>query len=443
METIVVASRDTEEVEQIRRALDGEYDIAALLATDELDGLLNDCRLLLLDSNFTENKGIDFLMEVASTTYLPVLMLTSPDDPRSAADALQAGAQNYIVKMDNYRELLGFSIKQAITRFNERTQMRKAIVALKARVVELEQRLGVERPPSPPGAVDEEPPPNNRKRELVDEIATRLRQGEINLPAYPEINVRFRQMLEQGAGIPEITDLLKKDLAISSKLISVSNSPYYRGVTGSKNLEQAISRLGLSATRNFVELISNRSLYTVANDKYCAYLEDLWKHSLACAYAAQAVSRLLALKVPEEVFSMGLLHDIGKLLLLQILSELEGKGGFAEKIDEAMLLESLAAHHGQFGASLLKKWRFSPEYSQVAKWHHNLQEADPLSKELLMVHLGNAVAAAMGYGRDEPEEIDLENLESAKLLQIPPDTIVRAKNGVKEIMEKAPLHFGK
>lgn len=64
-------------------------------------------------------------------------------------------------------------------------------------------------------------------------------------------------MINKGANLQEIGDLLKQDAAISFKLISIANSVYYRGVVESKTLGQAISRLGLNTTRQYVEAVTN------------------------------------------------------------------------------------------------------------------------------------------------------------------------------------------
>ena len=276
---------------------------------------------------------------------------------------------------------------------------------------------------------------------MLNQIAVKLRQGDINLPTYPDINVTFKQMLDQGANINEITDLLKKDVAISSKLISLSNSAHYKGVTKSKTLEQVVSRLGLKVTRNWVEVITNRSLYTTDNKKYLSYMEDLWQHSLSCAYASQAIARQIQLGAPEVVFAMGLFHDIGKLILLQIIVELESEGVYEREIDTEEVIETADAYHTQFGASILKKWNLPDEYSQVANWHHDLTKADPLSRELLVVHLSNWIVKSMGYRYGDPEEVDLANLESAKALGITPEQIDQVRSEVRETMEKGSQGF--
>jgi hypothetical protein len=175
------------------------------------------------------------------------LVLTPPDNPRCAIDAIRAGAYNYIVKFGEFHELLNLSISEAIDKFGQIEQMRQTIISLKERIAELEEEFG--QTARPQGFVDEVPVEPQKKSTIINEIAVRLKQGEINLPSIPEINVKFRQLLDAGADCREIADLLKQDVAISSKLIGVSNSAMYRGMSENKNLEQCIARPGMQTTQ--------------------------------------------------------------------------------------------------------------------------------------------------------------------------------------------------
>lgn len=337
--------------------------------------------------------------------------------------------------------IVNSSNKKAIDSFDEREQMKRSILALGKRVTELERRLGVGSPNKVQDDSHKQMPAEDKKQEMLNQISAKLRTGEINLPAYPDVNTTFKKMLGQGANVNEITDLLKKDIAISSKLIGLSNSPHYRGVTKNRNLEQAVSRLGLKVTSNWVELITNRSLYTTEHKKYLSYLEDLWQHSLACAYSAQFIATLLQLRALDEVFAMALFHDIGKLMLIQIIAELEIEGSYMQDLDDEEVHETAQAYHTQFGASVLTRWKLPDEYAHVARWHHDLDKAAPVSKELLVVHLANWVVKAMGYGHGEPEEVDLAGLQSAKILKMSDELIDQVKSEVSKMMENGSQSF--
>ncbi|MBW2305163.1 MAG: HDOD domain-containing protein [Deltaproteobacteria bacterium] len=431
MNTVLVANRDLEECKQIKKALGDMYKVLMVTKASDLADLRSKADLAVLDQNFTDRSGIDALPRLLENSYIPVLMVTAPDDPRCAIEAVRLGAYNYLVKTEGYLDLLYYSIKEAIEKYNEREEMLRTINALKQRIAELEKRL--ESTTTWEGI----PATTEDRAGLIEAITSRFRRGEINLPSYPKINSQFRILIEEGAPIGRITRLLKQDVGISSKLLSISNSPYYCGLHKNKTLEQAVSRLGLKTTKNYVEIISNRSLYTTNNEKYKEPLKRLWKHSLSCAYASEIISRHLQMETPDEVFTMGLMHDIGKLLLMQVAIELETNGAFGGGIDRKELIHTLDAYHGSFGSSLLKKWNFPQQYSDIAQYHHNPDKTNSISKELMVVHLANLLSRHMGYSLDVTDGVDLENAVSLKFLDIDLDILQRIEGKVSALMHNA------
>lgn len=436
MESILIANKNSEEAFKLQEAIKG-YDINVIISPEELNGGLEKVSLVLLDHNFTEYSGIDFLTEILKTSFIPVLMMTPPDDALCAIEAMRAGAYNYIVKAGDYTNFLSLSIKEAIEKFNEQEQMKQTIVDLKNQVRELKGRLEIQNAKDVHSPASEK---NEKADNITEEIIARFKSGEINLPSMPAINVKFRGLTNKGANIQEIANLLKQDVAISSKLISVSNSVYYKGVIENKTVEQSISRLGIDTTKRYVDVISNRALYTTNNKKFVDRIDNLWRHSLSCAYASQILSEVLKLKLSDDAFTLGLLHDIGKLILLQVVSELQLKGHFGEKIDEESLSKTLDQLHGKFGAALLKRWKFSSVYTQVAMYHSDLSKVDPISKGLLVVHSGNLLVKSMGFHYGRQVEIDLKNSESIRLLRLSPTMIDDVKGRIRRLM-KALNHY--
>jgi HD-like signal output (HDOD) protein len=145
--------------------------------------------------------------------------------------------------------------------------------------------------------------------------------------------------------------------------------------------------------------------------------------------------------LPEEAFTLGLLHDIGKLVLFQAVGELQLKKKIGESIDTEELFKTVDTNHGRFGGALLKRWKFSNEYFQVASYHDFLEEADSISKELLVVHFANLLVKGMGYALKGADEVDVANAESARLLKMNAEMIDHVKERVKTHMEELKGYF--
>jgi HD-like signal output (HDOD) protein len=275
----------------------------------------------------------------------------------------------------------------------------------------------------------------------MEEIVFIFRRGEINLPTHPKLSFKFEELMNKGASMGTIAELLRQDAAITSKLIAVSNSPVYRGISNNKTLEQAMGRLGLNTTKQYVEVIQNRTLYMSMQKAYVEIIEKLWEHALSCAYACQITAQRLHLTLTEDAFTLGLLHDLGRLVILQTVGKLQENKKLGENIDESEVFATMDSYHGKFGASLLKLWKFSEDFSHIAAYHDDLSDADPISKGLLVVHFSNLLVKSMGYGLSGFDADELMDAQSTNLLKLTKDDIRFISDNVKPLMEEFGTFF--
>lgn len=430
MKTVLALLESSDEAGRLREKIGQEFDLQVITSLDQLqDDLLNKTDMIILDQDAVDQPVSPFLKNILKKFYLPILLLTSYDNINAAIFAVREGAYNYLIKVGNYYQTINLVINESINKFTEQMQMNQTILSLKKRVSELEEQLHITQKKD-----EETRPSDTTSNVIIEDIIASIKRGEINLPSLPKISIKFRELLNKEADFIEIADLLRQDIAISSKLISVSNSAYYRGIVQNKTLEQAIGRLGLNVTKQYVDVVCNRSLYTTSNKKYVKVMEKLWEHALSCAFACQFVDQFLGLDLVDDAFTMGLLHDIGKLLLLQIVFELEVSGKFKDKLNMLELINTLGIYHGKFGSSLLKRWEFSDEFANVALYHDNLSDADIISKELLLVHFSNLLAKTMGYDM-QYTEVNIDTAESTRLLGLKEPLITEVKEKVKIFME--------
>jgi len=432
MKRILIANKEREEGQKHVDIMGQQFDAAVICSPAELAGDLQNIHFVLLDSNFTESHGTDFLVEILKKASLPVLMVIPPNDQKYAAEALRLGAFNYIIKTEQYYDIVIDLIKEVIKRFEQYEEMKQTTVDLKKKMNEVEQQATA--------GLDAQSKP---KRPGFNEIISQIKEGEIKLPSPPNIQMQFEELIKNQKGFQEIAQLLKQDVSIASQLISVSNSAYFRGRTESTTVEHAITRLGLNTTKQYVRIICNRSLYASPKNNNKGWIEKLWKHSLSCGLAAQFTSEIIQQKQAEEVFTMGLIHDIGKLFLLQIMGELDidlGDDNMDDN-DRAELFTALSNNHGTFGATLLKRWGFSDLYQQIALFHDNPENADPISRELLIVHFANLLAKSLGYSLGGDSAVEIEKAMSTNLLKIDSGKIAEIKEKVNGHMSNLQSVF--
>jgi HD-like signal output (HDOD) protein/FixJ family two-component response regulator len=381
-------------------------------------------KLIMLDINLPEMDGIKVLTEIRrAEEYLKVqkdhvakiLMVTSYGDKDRILACVQAGCNDCIIKpfdMDIITNKLA--------------------------------KLGIRNPTLAAENNNSQSPIPTGSSQFVEEIYSFLSRGKISLPSLPRIRAKFREMIATGAVFQQIANLLKKDMAISAEIIRMSNSAYYRGVKKNKSLEQAISRLGYAATEQVVNELLNREFFTMKEKKYRTLIEKVWQHSLACAYASEITSNLLSLKLSGDSFSMGLLHDIGKLAILQIIGGMEQRGNLRQELNTGKLVITINDHHCLFGAKILEKWKYAESYVHSALHHDSLElEEEYISTELLIVQFSNLVAKSLGYdlNGEQQADIDLENADSAQRLKLTPPQIIETRAKVMEEMKAAAELF--
>ena len=289
--------------------------------------------------------------------------------------------------------------------------------------------------------------------QIYGEILSLINKNQIKLPSLPRLYLQFREQMARKAGFKEIVSLLKKDIAISAEIIRRSNSAYYKGFVTNTSLDQAVARMGYDAVVQVVTELSIRKFFTLRTKKYRSLIENLWKHSISCAYAAEFITKEMKFGLTADPFLMGLLHDIGKLALLQIVADMERKGKFHDGIHPIMLVNILEDYHCQLGAKLLEKWKFAECYIYTALQHNNPDPTPPVgsqaqkesayNKELLVVQFASQIVNLMGYDilGSNPPEIDLYDVIPVKQLKLKPEHIADTRVQVKERMKEVQALF--
>ena len=127
---------------------------------------------------------------------------------------------------------------------------------------------------------------------------------------------------------------------------------------------------------------------------------------------------------------MGLVHDIGKSLLLKAFTEVPPK----KKINFELVQANIQQGHLSIGGVLLRRWGVEDIFIKVVTMHENPEFDPPPEKEILVVHLANMLSRTMGYSLFD-NEVDLNELESAKLLQMDAATLGEIGEEVRGIIQ--------
>jgi putative nucleotidyltransferase with HDIG domain len=179
-----------------------------------------------------------------------------------------------------------------------------------------------------------------------------------------------------------------RDQAIASHLLRVANSATYVGLMPCASLQQAISRLGLRQVGEIAMATALRG--HLFHDPACAdLLAIVWKHSVLAGFFTKEIARQLRRNV-EIAFLCGLLHDVGKAVLLSSVDESIGPGSPTPPMRD--VLGAVEAHHVETGVLLAVEWKLPDQIEEAVRFHHTPAAAPRFAELAHTVALADALA---------------------------------------------------
>ncbi len=237
---------------------------------------------------------------------------------------------------------------------------------------------------------------------MDDRLQTLARRVR-DLPALPAAVVRVMQLTDDPkAGTADVARALASDQALAARVLKLANSAFYGASRRISTVSEAVVTLGMRTTRNLVMATSCQEMLERDVAGYALPPGALWRHSLACASAAQALAQRAGYRATEEAFVAGLLHDIGKVVLSAYCKEefirvlVRALGGGLTFADAER--EVLGFDHAEAGACLLERWNLPPALVLAVRRHHAPLESPSSSLLPCLVHVADAVCLTLGIG---------------------------------------------
>ncbi|MFQ5417166.1 MAG: HDOD domain-containing protein [Myxococcota bacterium] len=258
----------------------------------------------------------------------------------------------------------------------------------------------------------------NPDKSLADIVEEQIASGKVVLPVFDQTAVRIRQMIERGVYDPEAVEkLVGSDPALSGTLLRHANSSFFGGIEKVVTVRDAIMRLGVKQVSELVILSTQRQQYQLNDPKLREFADKLWQHAVGCGVGSEWLARKLRMQDREqEAFMAGLLHDIGKLLLLRVLDDLIEQKALAFQPSGDLVLELLASLHCAHGHRLMQTWNIPDVYANVVKNHHDedYEESDRL---LGLIRLVDMACNRLGIGIRGEIDLNLAACPEAQRLR--------------------------
>jgi putative nucleotidyltransferase with HDIG domain len=230
-----------------------------------------------------------------------------------------------------------------------------------------------------------------------------------DIPVMPAVATKVLQLQEDNLDISfkELEKIILLDPAITARILKVANSALYARQREIKNVQQAITLLGFKMIKSMILLVCASNIYGKNKKKFKDIPETLttkssamglWRHLVLTAFVARHIAVKLKLDdKKEDIFVCGLLHDIGRVVLLVNQSDIYGE--FLKEISNNPDADILKIEENFFGYShlevgkmVLSKWNFPEELIDVIYQHHAKNADSPYKKNINIVALANLYA---------------------------------------------------
>lgn len=223
--------------------------------------------------------------------------------------------------------------------------------------------------------------------------------GDPTLASFPDIYFRLREALDDpGASAGRLAGIIGSDPSLAATLLRLANSPLYGLSRPIDSLARGVMLIGAGE-------LARLALGVAVVDRFkdvptcCLTMRQVWEHAVGCGVLARVLVAHVGGISQEELFVAGLLHDLGRLVLLRrlprhmalVLAQARERGIPLVAAERALL----GYDHAAVGRELLVQWRLPPELAAVVGGHHREED---LTLGMALVQVADVAAVAVGFG---------------------------------------------
>jgi putative nucleotidyltransferase with HDIG domain len=258
--------------------------------------------------------------------------------------------------------------------------------------------------------------------------------GIDELPSIPETLIEILRLIDDpDSGAGDLAAVVRVDAPLSAKIMRLANSPYYGGRERIGDIGRCIAVIGYRTMRSVAICltVATNLMHAVSSAGGRLDYRALWRHSVATAAIAKHLARMAGDEDPEELFSAGLLHDLGKFVLELHAPEAYDRVVYDRSRSRERLVEAERAafgfDHAAVGEAFARSWRFPTFLADCLGGHHRTPvraAAHPERTErgIALVALADYLANTMEPPRSDlgfdPRHADAAQLHAAAGLDV-------------------------
>jgi HD-like signal output (HDOD) protein len=224
------------------------------------------------------------------------------------------------------------------------------------------------------------------------------------VPSLPEVVVQLQKEISNPNCSPaSLEKILEKDQALTAKVLRLANSALFGCSFRVDSVSTALTMIGLGPLRDIAMGAAIARAFRGV-DPNVLNMRHFWKHSVACAIACRVLLAQMNDRSPERLFSAGLLHDIGRLVLILLMPAKVAEVSRTLRTASGPVLETeqkiLQTTHCEVGAQALRLWKLPPSLCDIVKLHHHPELARTAALDTSVLHIADFLVETMGAGHD-------------------------------------------
>lgn len=264
----------------------------------------------------------------------------------------------------------------------------------------------------------------------VDNIQVLFKEN-IKLPALPTIYTEINDAIQNpNCSGKDIADIVSKDTSLSARLLKIINSAYYGLSRKVESLTYAAVALGTTQISTLAIGITVIDYFKGIPNQTIS-MQSFWKHSVACAICSRILASHIKGTNPDRLFIGGLLHDIGRLLLLSYFPEEYSWVIQTSRSKDCSIFktepEIFSLTHAELGSLIAGSWNFSENITNMIHCHHDIFSEAP-NPEIAIIHFSDWLVHALEIGSSgefSVPELSMPAWQSLALSESVLETIIK------------------
>lgn len=263
--------------------------------------------------------------------------------------------------------------------------------------------------------------------QLEQALIQKIKTGEIELPLLPQAASRVMALAsDPKADAAKLSALIHQDQALAAHVLKIANSPAYMPRSPVVSLQHAVAMLGITLLSE-IAFTASLKVGAFQIPGYENEVKQLWRHSLATGAFAKEVARVKRMNV-ESAYLCGLLHEIGKPVVLRITTTIaqdkkhDWVKALATILDNKSHIKTLIeGYHTQVGVLIAGKWSLPKQVAEAIQYYADYEHTTAFRQECMLTFVADRLASHLLTPEQMPEDSLRDHPVFAELNLYPPD----------------------